>query len=277
MNPVTEGDAAPSGTAGTGTPLVGKPVFGAGLESVIPEKYRALGADGQFDVTASVSKLAGGYGALAERMRVTGAPPATVAEYVLTFDGQPGIPEDFDADAFRQTPEIAAMLEQMHARGFTSEQVSWVMAEAVRFMGDRPAVLREECEAQLREVWRSPAEYTENTRAAIRAATAFAQDAGIDPRALATSPIANDPMFVRLMARIGREMQEAPPIPSGSGHSAAPSIDDQIASIRDELMQLPQHHPSRDALRDRMLALYEQKVGSRPGNVFLTVNSKTVR
>lgn len=227
----------------------------SGAGEWFPEKHRVTKEDGTLDLEASSRKVAEAYSALEKRLG-TGAPPKTPEEYELS-----GLPEAVKIEDLKADPETAGFLKGAHAKGMTNEQVSWVLNEyltrAPQLMQANSEIAREEAEAELQKSWSTPDAYQQNIGAAFRAFQAYA-----DPADVANiDAIGNNPIVVRLLANIGKEIAEDKPV----GGTLPAGIDFEVRTkeILNELQALPQHDPRRQKLRQEYDDLFARKYGNK--------------
>ena len=93
--------------------------------------------------------------------------------------------------------------------------------------------------AELRKDWKTDDEFNQNVGLAFKAFSAFASEAD---RAK-IDEIGNNPIVLRLLANIGKEMQEDTPA-SGGGIPEG-DFNSKVAELRAELEKLPQSDPRR--------------------------------
>lgn len=175
----------------------------------IPEKLRVMKDDGSFDLEASSRNVAQAYSALEKRMGTAGAtPPKDASEYVVT------VPDTLK-DAFDPATDegMKGFLSGAHAKGMTQDQVDFVMSNyfemAPKLVAGSQVLDAQSAETELKKAWATEADFKRNMRNAFVGASAAAQKAGLDINdIMTTSPLRNNPDFIRLMAALGPEFQE---------------------------------------------------------------------
>jgi hypothetical protein len=220
----------------------------------VPEKHRVVkegGAD--LDIEATARKLADANKAFEKRFGSGDVPPKTPEEYAIE-----SLPEGVTFDDIKADPAMQSFMKGAHARGITNAQLEYVLNEHLNIMGSTigadEQMSIEECGQELRKTWANPTEYDRNLGNAYRALQAFA-DSPEDAEAL--DEIGNNPALVRLLAKIGAELQEDTPI--GEGTQAAQDWDGEIASLRANPAYLDSSHPEHKQVMAKMDALYSKR------------------
>lgn len=223
----------------------------------IPEKYRVMGADGQLDLEQSSRKLAESYGHLEKRLGSGDLPPKSVDEYAPTLEV-----EGFDWEEFKKDESSQAFLKGAHAKGLTNAQVEYVLGEylkaAPQLVQGSAQLDQQGATEELKSVWKSDAEFKTGVQSAYRAVQGFA-DQGDGPGSLARveAKFGNDPDFIALMARIGREMNEDT-VPGGQAVSEG-DFAVQTSELRKQLQDMPLHDPKRAQVQAQLDALYQKR------------------
>ncbi|SMG60167.1 hypothetical protein [Cedecea sp. NFIX57] len=223
-----------------------------GANDWLPEKYRVSGEDGALNVEQSARKLAEAHVALEKRMGGVGTAPKTADEYspAVEVDG-------FKWDEFKAAPETQSFLKAAHAKGITNDQMGFILGEYVK-NAQQIATGSAELDAEaattaLRETWKTDSEFKQNIGLAYRAFNSLAEQ-GDD-----INVIGNNPMVIRMLAKIGAEMQEDAP----AGGEINPS---EQQSIR-ELMKSPAYMDSKHADHERVSAqvraFYQKSYGDQ--------------
>ncbi len=230
---------------------------GAGPNDWIPEKYRVTKADGALDIEASARKVADAHRHLEQRLGAGDVPPKTAEEYAPKVEA-----DGFNWDDVKNDESMKGFLKGAHAKGFTNDQLSYVLGEYFKSV---PAVMQgakqlddKAAAAELRQTWKTDHEFSQNVGLAFKAFKAFAAEsdrAKIDE-------IGNNPIVLRMLANIGKELQEDTPA-SGSVASSA-DFDSRVAELRSELQKLPQSDPRRKQLRTELDGLYNRRYGQKP-------------
>ncbi|HCD8182790.1 TPA: hypothetical protein ACTV5X_001311 [Enterobacter roggenkampii] len=243
------GTGEPSGnsllSAGAGEP---------GASDWLPEKYRVMGEDGKLNIEGSARKLADAHTSLEKRLGSVGTPPKTADEYEPKVEV-----EGFNWEEFKADPRMQSFMKSAHAKGITNDQMSFILGEyaqrAPELVGGAAALDSEAASTQLREVWKTDAEFNKNIGLAFRAFNSLADDADkgrIDE-------IGNNPMVIRMLAKVGAEMQEDAP----AGGDV--NIEEQ-QTIRD-LMKSPAYmdpkHADHERVSARVKAYYQKRYGDQ--------------
>ncbi|EMC2288527.1 hypothetical protein VB661_002170 [Salmonella enterica] len=243
-NPGT-GESAGNSLLGTGA---GEP----GANDWLPEKYRVSGEDGALNVEQSARKLAEAHVALEKRMGSVGTAPKTAEDYAPKVEV-----EGFKWDEFKSAPETQSFLKAAHAKGITNDQMSFILGEYVK-NAQQIATGSAELDAEsattaLREVWKTDADFNKNLGLAYRAFTQLAEQ-GDDINA-----IGNNPMVIRMLAKVGAEMQED--APAGGEVNLA-----EQQTIRD-LMKSPAYmdpkHADHERVSAQVKAFYQKAYGEQ--------------
>ncbi|WP_262033865.1 hypothetical protein [Serratia liquefaciens] len=172
----------------------------------VPEKFRVVGDDGKLNIEGSARKLAESYTHLEKRFGSGDAPPKTADEYAPKVEN-----DGFKWDEFKAAPEMQGFLKAAHAKGITNDQMGFILGE---YMQRAPALVNgaaeldaESATTALREVWKTDAEFNKNIGLAFRAFNSLA-DAGDKDK---MGEIGNNPMVIRMLAKVGAEMSEDTP------------------------------------------------------------------
>lgn len=225
-----------------------------GANDWIPEKFRVMGEDGKLSIESSARKLAENYTHLEKRMGSGDAPPKTSDEYAPKVEV-----EGFNWEEFKADPRMQSFMKSAHAKGITNDQMSFILGEyaqrAPELVGGAAALDSEAASTQLREVWKTDAEFNKNIGLAFRAFNSLADDADkgrIDE-------IGNNPMVIRMLAKVGAEMQEDAP----AGGDV--NLEEQ-QSIRD-LMKSPAYmdpkHADHERVSAQVKAYYQKRYGDQ--------------
>lgn len=266
MNQAGEGEGSGGGDGGNGG---GGNAGGEGSSSLlgtgaaqqpgatdwIPEKLRVMGEDGTLNIESSARKLADAYTNLEKRIGSGDAPPKTADEYAPKVDA-----EGFNWDEFKADPKMQGFLKSAHAKGLTNDQLSFVLGEymqrAPELVGGAAQLDQEAASTALREVWKTDAEFKKNVGLAYRAFNSLADDADkgrIDE-------IGNNPMVIRMLAKIGGEMQEDSPAGSDINLEEQQSIRDLMKS---EAYMDPKH-ADHETVSARVRTYYAKTYGNAP-------------
>lgn len=219
----------------------------------IPEKYRVAKEDGTLDVEASARKIEEARSALEKRLGSGDAPPKTPDEYKPEINV-----EGFDWDAIKDDETTRGFIAEAHKAGLNNAQLSFVLNEwfnrAPQITQGAAALAQDEAAEELRKSWVSDQDYQANVVNAYRAFDAYADPADRDRM----DEIGNNPIVLRLLANIGKGLQEDSP-PAEGGAAAGVSIEKLLAS---EAYTNPKH-PEHAAVSERIRKHYEKKYGTR--------------
>lgn len=223
----------------------------------VPEKHRVI-KDGStdLDVEATARKLADANKAFEKRFGAGDVPPKTPEEYVIDK-----LPDGFSVDDIKGDPVMLDYIKGAHALGMTNAQLQYALNGHLNILKDTIGASEqlsiEECGQELRKTWANPTEYDRNLGNAYRAMQAFVAS---EEDAAALDEIGNNPALVRMLAKIGAELQEDTPI--GEGTQAAQDWDGEIASIRANPAYLDSSHPEHKQVMAKMDALYSKRYGT---------------
>ncbi|TJZ66197.1 hypothetical protein [Raoultella planticola] len=225
-----------------------------GANDWIPEKYRVVGEDGKLNVEGSARKLADAYTHLEKRMGSGDTPPKTADDYAPEVKA-----EGFNWDEFKADPRMQSFMKSAHSKGITNDQMGFIISEyaqiAPELVNGAAALDSEAAATQLREVWKTDAEFKKNVGFAFRAFNSLA-DEGDKGR---MDEIGNNPMVIRMLAKIGAEMQEDAPV-GGEGNP------EEQQTIRD-LMKSPAYmdpkHADHERVSAQVKAYYQKRYGDQ--------------
>lgn len=242
---------ATGATAAGGGEAAAKAADGAGDPYAwMPEKHRVYKEDKSLDIEASSRKLAENTANLEKRMGTGDIPPKTADEYAPKIER-----EGFDWETFKADPEMQGFLKAAHAKGLTNDQLGFVLDEYIGRVSSSP----DNAVNELKKDWKTEPVFKQNMSLAYKAFTAFAPEADRSR----IDEVGNNPVVIRLLAAIGKEMQEDSP---GNPGAALPQtdFDSQVAELRDQLGKLPTHDPRRVSLREKLDGLYNSRYGTKP-------------
>ncbi|CZY11482.1 hypothetical protein [Enterobacter hormaechei] len=257
-NGVNGGNEDGSNNPGAGEPsgnsLLSTGAGEPGASDWLPEKYRVMGEDGKLNIEGSARKLADAHTSLEKRLGSVGTPPKTADEYEPKVEV-----EGFNWEEFKADPRMQSFMKTAHAKGITNDQMSFILGEyaqrAPELVGGAAELDSQYATTQLREVWKTDAEFKQNIGLAFRAFNSLADDADkgrIDE-------IGNNPMVIRMLAKVGAEMQEDAP----AGGDV--NLEEQ-QSIRD-LMKSPAYmdpkHPDHERVSAKVKAYYQKRYGDQ--------------
>ena len=262
MNEASDGETGGDGGGGQVTdtqPPADTSLLGASntpSDNWLPEKYRVTGADGALDLAASSRKMAEGYTALEKRVGTGELPPKTPEEYSVKLDGV----GDEQLKEIMDDPAMGGFLKGAHAKGLTNDQVGYVLGEYLKVapqLTEGAQRLDQQTAAdELRKEWTTDAAFNENLSLAQSAFKAFAPAADQDR----INEIGNNPIVIRLLAHIGKEMQEDSP----AGNPIAAAVSTDIESLMRSEAYTNSKHPDHARVNEQVKRFYERKYGSKP-------------
>ncbi|WP_427167692.1 hypothetical protein [Citrobacter koseri] len=252
------GDNDGGNNPGTGEPsgnsLLSTGAGEPGATDWLPEKYRVVGDDGKLSIEGSARKLADAHTSLEKRLGSVGTPPKTADEYEPKVEV-----EGFNWEEFKADPRMQSFMKAAHAKGITNDQMGFIIGEyaqrAAELVGGAAELDAEAATTQLREVWKTDAEFKKNIGLAYRAFNSLADDA--DKGRM--DEIGNNPMVIRMLAKVGAEMQED--APAGGEVNLA-----EQQTIRD-LMKSPAYrdpkHADHERVSAQVKAYYQKRFGDQ--------------
>lgn len=250
--------AAAAAAAGGGAGAGGSALAGAAEkpEEWLQEKYIVKDKDGKIDVMASSKATAKAHRDLTARMVETGLPPEDADKYEIE------VPKGVDLAEFKKDPLFAAKLKGYHALGMTNKQVSRVINDylelAPSLAGGAQQLTNEEVVADLTKIWKTPVELRANMQGALRAAQTLSQSLGLDYADVDTS-LGNNPIFIRLMAGLSKQMGEDGGFPAAGGMAPA-DFESQVKALDAELAAVPERDKKgREAVLAKKSALYAKR------------------
>lgn len=219
-----------------------------------------LGADGAtVDFEASARKVAEAYSHAEKRIGSGDIPPKTADEYKVTVPE--ALAEVIKADELAASADFKGFLNKMHAAGLTQAQLDAVSAEmltrSVALQEGAAQKSAEDCAADLAQTWPSAADRQQNIGHAYKAFQAFAAEGDKE----LMDQIGNNPIVVRLLAAVGKELQEDVPIIEGSPE--ARGWEDQLAEVKAHPGFMDRNHPEHAKLMARKDALFAQRYGTK--------------
>lgn len=218
----------------------------------IPEKFRVLNGDA-LDVEASARKLAESYAGLEKRVGSGDVPPKSADEYAVTVP-------DALKEAWVEDDRFKAFKSDALGAGLTQKQFDFVVGKYFNVMPElvQGAAQLDATKAsdELRQVWKTDAEFKANVGDALKAFEKFA-----DPADMARiDEIGNNPVALRILAKIGKEVQEAGGIPQQGANTGADSVQDLMRSDA----YLNPKHPDHKTTSAKVQAFYAKKYGNTP-------------
>lgn len=248
-DPGAGGDNNPGGGSVLST---GAPQQGA--NDWLPEKFRVVGEDGNLSIESSARKLAENYAHLEKRMGSGDTPPKTADEYAPKVEV-----EGFNWDEFKADPRMQGFMKTAHAKGITNDQMSFILGEymqrAPELVGGAAALDSEAATTQLRETWKTDAEFNQNIGLAFRAFNSLADESDKGK----IDEIGNNPMVIRMLAKIGAEMQEDAP----AAIEINPSEQQSIRELMKSDAYMDAKHPDHERVSAQVRAFYQKSYGDQ--------------
>jgi len=233
---------------------------GAANEPTIPDKYVVKKADGSVDLELTSKKLAGGYGELDKRMKDVGLPPETPDKYEIAATDAAN--KDVVAEILAD-PLTKAFLKDAHAAGLSNKQANVVLNHYAGMIRSTLEAdignTQEECIAALKTVAGSDAGVKQMLTVGKRAALTFGAATGIKFEEIEAAGLANNPLFCRIMAAVGKELPEDLPAPGEGAGEGGKTFEEQASELRNELQALQPHDPKRAGVQAKLDALYQRK------------------
>lgn len=225
----------------------------AGQQVGIPEKFLVKMEDGTIDQNASIGKWGESYAALEKRMVSGDAPPKEAKDYTVA-------PPDALKESWK--PEEDKMFQEFRDKAFgagmNQKQFDLVMGEYFKMAGGTQdaatQMSADECTANLKETWKTDAEYEKNTKFAVDAFMAY----GGDDFDEMVKTYGNDPKIIRLMSKIGAELKEDSSFKVDTSAAARENIDSLLAS---EAYRNPDH--AEHAKVSRQVREYYEAVNAK--------------
>ncbi|HIG9580641.1 TPA: hypothetical protein ACYEKW_002008 [Escherichia coli] len=239
---------------GTGNSLLSTGASEPGATDWLPEKYRVVGDDGKLNIESSARKLADAHTSLEKRLGSVGTPPKTADEYEPKVEV-----EGFNWEEFKADPRMQSFMKSAHAKGITNEQMSFILGEyaqrAPELVNGAAELDAENAAAQLREVWKTDAEFNKNIGLAYRAFNQLADDA--DKGRM--DEIGNNPMVIRMLAKVGAEMQEDAP----AGGEINIAEQQAIRDLMKSQAYMDPKHADHERVSAQVKAFYQKTYGDQ--------------
>lgn len=169
----------------------------------IPQKYQVKKEDGTLDLEASTTKLTEAHGHLERRLGSGDLPPKTAEEYTVT------VPDELkDAWNPKEDALLGAFMKEAHAAGYSQKQLDVAMKAymdiAPKLVAGDKALSMDECVTELKTEWKDEATYKGQMVKAFKAAQAY----GDKDAQTILKKYGNDPIIIRMLARVGAEVGE---------------------------------------------------------------------
>lgn len=272
----SEGGASTGDAAGSGSALAAGAAAASGGQGAaaagdaadpnawIPEKHRVAGQDGALDIEASARKVAEAYGHLERRLGGAEAPPSTADEYKVNVPES--LKDALPADELTKSAEFKGFLGKLHAAGASQKIVDVAVAElleaGVKMHAAAPVLAEAECVATLKQVdgWKTNEQYAAQIQHAWRAAKGFGEKGGVSMDEIEKAGLHNHPLFIRIMAAVGPEMEED----RGITPAAQGQLQDNLDSLMNSPAYLNGNHPMHHDTVAKVTALTARMTGTRP-------------
>lgn len=201
----------------------------------IQEKFLIKKEDGTVDWEKSAQKQAQSYEALEKRIGSNDAPPKSAEDYVINV---PDNLKEALGDDFKEDPMLQGFLKDAHAAGMSQKQVDLAVGkylEAIPALaGEVQKLSADDCTAELKQEWKTDAEFKSGVESAKRAAIGYF---GNDAEQI-IQKYGNDPALIRGLAKIGKEMGEDNSVNPESALGGSQTVDELMAS---EAYSNPKH------------------------------------
>jgi hypothetical protein len=271
------GGGAPGGGDGAGVSTEGGPGGGAPAGTVLgggaapgatppggapdpyawaPEKHRVFKEDKTFDLEATARKVGEAYAHAEKRLGAGDVPPKSADEYKINVPQ--ALAETIKADDLAKSEDFKGFLGKLHAAGMTQAQVDVAVGEfldrSVKLQAQTKGMDEQEATRQLREVWKTDQEFKQNVQSAYKAAAAFGDVEQI------LEKYGNDPLIVKLLANVGKELQED----RSATADAVANFQADLETLTKSKAYMDPSDPAHLATKQKVEALYKQKYGDQP-------------
>lgn len=217
----------------------------------LQDKFKVLNADGTINYELSSQKMAGSYNELARRLGTGDIPPKSAEEYKVDLG------ENVNFDDLKKDPDTKEFLEGAQKAGLTNKQVEFVLQKYVQALPKAVGAFNkhtiESAEAELKSVWQIEQDYKANLS---NAQLAFNKYASPDDKAK-IDEIGNNPLVIRLLANIGKTLQEDQPASKPQGVQQA----DVKKLMMGEAYRNP-NHPDHKAVHAQVQQYYQATYGN---------------
>lgn len=217
----------------------------------LQDKFKVLNADGTINYELSSQKMAGSYNELARRLGTGDIPPKSADEYKVDLG------ENVNFDDLKKDPDTKEFLEGAQKAGLTNKQVEFVLQKYVdalpKAVGAFNKYTIETAKSELKSVWQSEQDYKANL---TNAQLAFNKYASSDDKAK-IDEIGNNPLVIRLLANIGKTLQEDQPASKPQGVQQA----DAKKLMMGEAYRNP-NHPDHKAVHAQVQQYYQATYGN---------------
>ncbi|EEN5587730.1 hypothetical protein [Salmonella enterica] len=219
----------------------------------LPEKFVVTGEDGKPDIAASAQKMAESYGHLEQRFGSGDVPPKDISGYRIdAIEGMEIDPNNAETKAF---------LESAKQHGLTSDQLNFMIKEVHSALQDyaqeNATASRDTASEELRKVWQDDTTFNQNLGLAYRAFNALAD--GEDKTRI--DEIGNNPLVIKMLAKIGAEMKEDSPNGGDPGGDAQ-----TIRDLMKSEAYFNDKHPDHERVAAQIKNYYARQYGNQPMN-----------
>lgn len=229
-----------------------------------PEKYLVKNEAGEVDWQATARKIDDGRSHLERRFGAGDVPPADVSGYKVAAPEQYAeLLKDWNP---AEDQALQSFLTNAHQAGMTQKQIDLVIGEYGRVMSQvqgqiappTPEQQAEEAAKALGEVWKDPAEFEKNVGEAFKAGQKLAAKLGVDFDEF-NAALGNNPMFIRLAAKLNAEMAED--VPQGTQFNPADALDwdAKRAELTSQRDALPAGDPRRAQIVKQLDEHYKKR------------------
>lgn len=228
----------------------------------IPEKYRVYTGEGDakvLDVDASLVKLAEAHGALETRLGTVGAPPAKAEEYKIELPADSPLKmADFEG------PGLDAFKKQAHENGYTQKQFDAGFKMHLDSMASLFNQFEEKSAGMAKTELQADPEWAGDklvpmTKLAYRTFAAFATAEEMQQ----IDRIGNNPVFLKVLARAGKDLGEDRLNKHGGAAAILPESD--LAELtKAGSPYWDKDHADHQKFKDRVTRHHQMKYGTRP-------------
>lgn len=203
----------------------------------VPEKYLRTTESGELDQTATAQQLAQAYSHLEKRLGSGDVRPETPDLYAPEVAG-------LNWEVAKTHAAIPEFLSKAHELGMTNAQVSFALSQvaiaATENLPQNQPMTQQDSEKVLREEWGE--NYAGNLKSAIGAVNNFLPDG---EREAFVQRYGNDPQVIKILSRIGAELNEDTIVGLGQPVESAETIEQLMKSEANSNEQHPDHKATR--------------------------------
>lgn len=211
----------------------------------VAEKYHVKNEDGSFNLDKTLEKVETARAALEKRMGSGDVRPKDYSEYKA-----PELPPELEG----VTLDTETFAKEAHELGLTQKQYDAVMkryyGELPKLVGDQVKANASEVISELSSLWGDTAEAQFSQ--AKRAAVGIAESMGLTYKDI-NDAIGNNPMAIRILAAVGKEMSEDKT--PGSANGAIPAGFDISAALASPAY-MDAKHPDHKKVSAQVSAYY---------------------